>query len=225
MERQQFPGTYRDAQGGEYIRWQLQPVTGTQGYGTFDVCFSVRGVEVRGADLDSLEAVDRRAAEAAGLTMYPDSEAIVGCVLAGVLPVTVQVDGHRDRADISFAIDLRDGGGHWPLQVSLELQDTVYEVVEQSIEDGLRRLEAALPPGVTLVSCHTCRWSTFQPYSWSVLGMRCHRDAREEALAGHGKHAIAAVPVIEWVPATYLCSQYERQDATSAQPASGGHDG
>ncbi|HEV8650852.1 MAG TPA: hypothetical protein VG276_16000 [Actinomycetes bacterium] len=43
------------------------------------------------------------------------------------------------------------------------------------------------------------------------MGMRCHRDAKQQYLAVKSKHDYWSVPVIEEVMETYLCPEYQRR--------------
>src|SRR4029077_16878681 len=48
-----------------------------------------------------------------------------------------------------------------PLTVSLVLDGVTYQVADDWFEDGVQRLERALPPGVRLVCCVTCLFSDY----------------------------------------------------------------
>jgi hypothetical protein len=77
-------------------------------------------------------------------------------------------------------------------------------------EEGTLRLDDALRPS-RLVCCVTCLYSDYSPAGHRLMGMRCHRDAKDQYLAVRSKADYFHVPVTEDVPETYLCDEYERR--------------
>jgi len=112
-------------------------------------------------------------------------------VLSGDLPCTIAVDGQRRPATIAFSLDLRPAavppGPAHPLTVFLVLDGVAYQVADDWFEDGVQRLERALPPGVRLVCCVTCLFSDHLPGGHGLTGIRCHREAKEQYLTVRSK--------------------------------------
>jgi hypothetical protein len=229
MERQLFPGVYRDQHGEEHVEWRLEPYTYSirdRPVPGFQIRCTVRGIELFGTTFDALEAGDPEAAAAAGLELIPRTADITDCALEGVLPISVAVAGTRQLATISFTLDLhRDANGRWPshgLRMSLNVAEVSYTVTSDSFENCLEEIDAALPADTRLACCLTCQWSAYQMYTVVLFGMNCNRDARVEHLAAmeNGKkQVVAAVPASEWVPESYLCASYEVKNPPTAQQA------
>ena len=59
--------------------------------------------------------------------------------------------------------------------------------------------------------CFTCLYSDYSPAGHGLLGMRCHRNAKEQYLAVRAKVDYWSVPVAEDVMESYLCPKYERR--------------
>jgi hypothetical protein len=230
MERQFFPGVYRDQHGDERIEWRLEPDTLSirdRPVPGFQIRCTVRGIELFGASFDGLEAVDPEAAAGADLELIPGTADITDCLLEGTLPISVTVADTRQLAAISFTLDLqRDANGRWPgygLRMSLSIAEASYTVTSDSFENCLEEIDAALPVDTRLMCCLTCQWSAYQMYSTVLIGMNCNRDARVEHLAAEtrgNKHAVAAVPASEFVPENYLCGSYEVKNPPTVQQAS-----
>jgi hypothetical protein len=180
-----FPGGYRDQAGYEALTWRVE---GSRRYKlpSLDVFTTVRGIDLWGTDFDGLEPVDPSAA--AGKLPLDQVGELTGCGLSGDLPCTMAVGGQRRPATIAFSLDLRPGtavlpGSAHTLTVSLVLDSVTYEVADDWFEDGVQRLERALPPGVQLVCCVTCLFSDYSPGGHGMTGIRCHRGAKEQYLA------------------------------------------
>ena len=119
---------------------------------------------------------------------------------AGIDAIVWRIDG---RPDPERSPD-RPGN----LGLSVAIAGTTFQVNDDWIEDGLLRLQDSLPPHARLVCCATCLLSDYSPGGHSLIGMRCHRDAKEQYLAVRSKADYWSVPVTEEVPETYLCSDY-----------------
>jgi hypothetical protein len=57
--------------------------------------------------------------------------------------------------------------------------------------------------------CLTCGLSDYSPAGQGMMGMRCHRDARDQYRAVASKADYWSVPVTEEVPEFYRCEMYE----------------
>jgi hypothetical protein len=57
--------------------------------------------------------------------------------------------------------------------------------------------------------CLTCGLSDYWPAGQNLMGMRCHRDVREQYLSVQSKWDYFGVPVTEEVPEFYVCEQFE----------------
>jgi hypothetical protein len=114
---------------------------------------------------------------------------------------------------IAFALDLRHGTARLgrALRLSLALDRITCQVADDGFEDGVQRLEAALPPGAQLACCITCLLSDYSPGGHGLTGIRCHRYARDQYLSVRSQADYWPVPVTEEVPETYPCAEYQRR--------------
>lgn len=216
MERLVFAGTYEDAAGVEEIVWRIE---GSDRYGTPrpEISTTIRGVSFRGFDFDGLEPVDERDPKAGAVAVNSAWE-LDDCVLSGDLPCSIVVAGARRDVPIRFVLDLRRDPERSPgrpgnLRLSITIGDDTFQVTDDWFEDGLLRLQNMLPPPTWLMSCVTCLYSDYSPAGHALMGMRCHRDAKEQYLAVGSKADYWSVPVTEEVPETYLCPEYQRRIA------------
>jgi Family of unknown function (DUF6304) len=214
MEGLSFQGGYEDRQGREAIVWQAEPSNrrGVPGYEFHTV---IRGTQFWGYDFDGLEPVDRDAAKTAGFSLSPGGD-LEDCSLTGELPCSVSQAGRIVPSVVSFRLDLyprRGADVYNPknLQLTTTIGGERFEVTDDWFEDGLLRLDKALPSEVRLVCCVTCLFSDYSPGGHGLMGMRCHRDAKQQYLAVESKHDYWSVPVTEEVMETYLCPQYQRR--------------
>jgi hypothetical protein len=215
-----FPGSYEDHLGRESIVWHVRRTDWVGPLDLGDWSFEVeaywfhtviRGIPIRGVQLDSLEPTDWDAARAAGLTLSRYGE-IGACTLAGELPSRL-----NDLEDIvpcvlSFRLDLQEpglrSGDNVPrLRLGMEIRGTRFEVVDNWFDDGMSKLEEVLPTGTSLVCCFTCLYSDYPPGRQGLMGMLCFRDAKKRYLKALGK-AIQHVPITEIVMETYMCLEY-----------------
>ena len=208
-----FPGGYQDQAGYEAITWRVE---GSHRYQlpSLDVFTTVRGIGLQGGDFDDLEPADPSAV--AGTLPLDQAGELTGCVLSGDLPCIAAVGGQRRPATIAFSLDLRPAatmlpGPAHPLTLSLALDGVTHQVADDWFEDGIQRLERALPPGALLVCCVTCLFSDYSPGGHGLTGIRCHRAAKEQYLAVRSKADYWPIPVTEEVPETYLCEEYQRR--------------
>jgi hypothetical protein len=207
-----FAGNYKDQRGSEAIVWRIE---GSERYRipSLDFFTTIRGIEMWGTDFDGLEPVDPAAAT--GRLPLNSAGELTGCILDGDLPCTLQADGSRHAATIRFSLDLRThnrpSSALRHLRLSLTLADVTYQVSDDWFEDGVQRLEAALPAGTRLVCCVTCLYSDYSPGGHGLTGIRCHRGAKDQYLAVRAKAGYWSVPVTEEVPETYLCNEYQRR--------------
>ena len=69
----------------------------------------------------------------------------------------------------------------------MRISGTTVAVDDEWFEDGVQRMEAALPVSVRLASCFTCLFSDYSPAGHGLLGMSCHRGAKEQYLTVKSK--------------------------------------
>ncbi|WP_052707388.1 DUF6304 family protein [Streptomyces rubellomurinus] len=210
MIPQSFPGSFTDDQGAEELTWRFVPAA-TRWGPSYEVRATIRGADVRGSDFDVLKPVDAHAAAAAGLRLdaYGHLET---CVLSGDLPCTVERPGDHPLSTIRFTLDLREDASapsETPLRLSIVIGGKTVETEAEDFENGLLELAAALPDGLRLRSCVTCLLSDYSPAGKGLMGIRCHRGAREQYLAVTRKAEYWPVPLTELVPETYLCGEFE----------------
>ncbi len=55
----------------------------------------------------------------------------------------------------------------------------------------------------------TCQFSDYSPYGHGLMGMRCHRGAKEQYLAVRSKDDYFSVPKTEEVMETHSCAEFE----------------
>jgi hypothetical protein len=98
------------------------------------------------------------------------------------------------------------------LHLSLTVADQRFEVDDEWFEDGFLRLDQAVRrAGASLVCCVTCLYSDYSPGGHGLMGMSCHRGAKDQYLAVRSKHDYWSVPVTENVMESYLCPEYQRR--------------
>jgi hypothetical protein len=209
-----FPGTFEDHDGAETLTWQIRSSDRPGWGGRYEIRTRIRSVDVWGADFDGLEPDDAGAADGGVLPINSAGE-LTRCLLTGDLPCTVEVAGQRRPTRVHFELDLRehsDRPAHNPknLLLSTILDDTTYAITDDWFEDGTLRIDDALRPS-RLVCCVTCLYSDYSPGGHGLMGMSCHRDAKDQYLAVRSKADYWHVPVTEDVPETYLCEEYKRR--------------
>lgn len=216
MDPQVFAGRYEDANGTEEIVWRIE---GWDRYAIprLEISTTIREVPVWGFDFDGLEPVHERDARAGALPLNSAGE-LHDCILGGDLPCAAIVADEKRDVAIRFALDLRPDATGSPdrprnLRFSVAIDGAMFEVADEWFEDGLLRLQDTLPPQVRLMCCVTCLYSDYSPAGHALMGMRCHRDAKEQYLAVRSKADYWSVPVTEEVPETYLCPEYRRRIA------------
>jgi Family of unknown function (DUF6304) len=207
-----FPGTYIDATGSELITWHLGPPDRSGYGGSYEISARIRGIDVRGVDFDGLEPlnIDPEIAHAA-LRLNATGE-ISECILTGMLPCKAETAGQSVPIVVRFELDLRHDPDHphgrpRSLTLTTGINGTAYAVVDDWFEDGTLRLDQALRPD-WLRRCVTCLYSDYSPAGHGLMGIRCHRDAKDQYLTVSSKADYWSVPVTEVVPETYLCNQY-----------------
>lgn len=192
-------GTYEDAMGREEVRWTVRSFTlpgQNDGYGVTGV---VRGVPVSGPYFDALEPES----PTTFLSLNGAGE-LDHCVMTGrVSAKFADAVGHLDlRVELS--------GEPVPLTTAtLVVGDDVYmNTRAEDLEVVLGKLATAAVPH-QWECCLTCGLSDYWPAGQNLMGMRCHRDAREQYLNVQSKWDYFAVPVTEEVPEFYVCEQFE----------------
>ncbi len=211
MKLLSFPGTYEDDDALEKITWHMQPSERPGWSGRYEIRTRIRGIDVWGADFDGLEPDGATELRRDALPLDASGQ-LSGCVLTGDLPCTVAVADERRPTTIHFELDLRDRPDRprhdlKNLQLSTVLQGTTHTITDDWFEEGTLRLDEALRPN-RLVCCVTCLYSDYSPGGHGLMGMRCHRDAKDQYLAVRSKADYWPVPVTEDVPETYLCDEY-----------------
>lgn len=205
------PGTFEDERGIEAIMWTIGPSDRAGWRGRFEVRSRIRGVEVWGFDFDVLEPDDANDAGVVALPLNSGGE-LANCVLAGELPCVIENEGVRQPFVVHFRLDLRpnpDRTSHDQknLMMSAGIAGDDVVVTDDWFEDATLRLDRALRPR-RMICCATCLYSDYSPAGHGLLGMRCHRDAKERYLAVRSKRDYFDVAVTEDVPETYLCDEY-----------------
>jgi Family of unknown function (DUF6304) len=217
-----FPGAFADRHGTEQITWHVSPSTRRQPPGVmgYEIETTIRGVTFWGCDFDDLEPRDQAQAVKSGLPLSRLSGELADSVITGDLPCTIEIDGQRAPAVVTFTLTLlsaeRGPEGQYPspknLHLSLIVADQRCDVDDDWFEDGVLRLDqAARDAGARLVCCATCLYSDYSPAGHGLMGMRCHRGAKAQYLAVRSKLDYWSVPVAEDVMETYLCPEYERR--------------
>jgi hypothetical protein len=210
-----FAGRYEDPRGVEDITWTVVPSTrrSPPGEAGFEPHTTIRGVRFWGYDFDGLSAGDPAAATEAGMPADLLGFGEPPCVLSGDLPCVIERDGLRSTSTISFSLDV--GPVSDPnakiLRLSTVVDQRICQVTDTWFEDGMQRLERELPDGVTFVCCVTCLFSDYSPGGHGLLGMTCHRRAKQQYLAVKSKQEYWQVPRTEEVMETHICPEYERR--------------
>jgi Family of unknown function (DUF6304) len=201
-------GTYSDRSGESQILWSISPhIDGSQPAPRFEIRTTIRGVNFAGFDFDSLEPSSAAAAGDALLELSHGD--LTDCVLTGVLPCALEIDGEIVASSVEFELDLRNGE---TLRVACGVGDSIYEASGQGwFEDVLLQLQETFPSEVLLASCLTCSLSDYSPGGNGLTGMRCHRSDAEQYLAVRSKADYWPVPVTELVMETHRCDQWRRR--------------
>lgn len=213
--------TERGSAGREQIAWELVPSKPgarllSPGY---RLLAHIGGLEFTGHSPDDLEPVLPDRARAAGFRLDESVNGpatLTDCILSGDLPCHIEVDGVPLQRAITFRIDLTPlarPADLTPNNLRLKVRptDDAVEVLDEWFEEGIQKLEAALPDNVRLRCCLTCLYSDYSPYGHGLLGMQCHRRAKEQYLSVRTKRDYFKVPVTEDVPETHVCDEYERR--------------
>lgn len=213
-----FPGAYVDEAGAEQITWRVEPLPRPQrpdvlGY---EIRTQIRGIEFWGYDFDGLEPGQPERARSAAFTLDPWNN-LIDCTVHGDLPCTVEQGGERVPAVLNFALDLWTTGeeptpreSNW-LRLTMSVGGEQLEIVDDWFEDGVLRMDRSLPADTRLVCCATCLYSDYSPAGHGLMGMACHRGAKQQYLAVRSKADYWSVPVTEVVMETYLCPEYQRR--------------
>lgn len=212
MESLSFGGRYVDADGSESITWLIRDSDRLGYAGRYEIATTIRGVGVWGSDFDGLEPADATAQGVREVLHLNRADELVACVLSGDLPCVAEVGEQLVAVVVHFELDLSQDPNLKPgspenLRLSTVLNGTEQTVLDDWFEDGVLRLDEALRPH-RLRCCVTCLYSDYSPGGHGLMGMRCHRDAREQYLGVRSKADYWSVPVTEEVPETYLCDQY-----------------
>lgn len=211
----EFPGSYGDQRGVDAVTWKVCPSTRPGWQRRYEIRSTIRGIDVWGADWEVLGPDEPigAAAEALNLNAAGDLD---DCVLRGDLPCQLDSAGGTRPVVVSFTLDLRRDVLRSParpenlqLQIAIDGRETA--VTDEWFEEGVQRLEAALPAGIRLSCCVTCLYSDYSPGGHGLMGMQCHRDAKAQYLQVRSKGDYWHVPVTEEVPETYICPEYERR--------------
>jgi hypothetical protein len=204
-----FPGSFEDDHGAEAITWIVQPSSrrSPPGQSGYEFHTAVRGVRYWGYDLDGLSADDGA---------YLDGSGVATCVISGEVPCAIEDAGRRRETSIGFSLDIkavaRSNDPHPTyLHLCITYDDRTYDVADEWFENAVPRLERELPEGVSLVCCNTCLFSDYSPGGHGILGMDCHRGAKEQYLAVRSKADYWKVPRTEEVMETHRCPEYERR--------------
>lgn len=210
-----FSGTYADAAGLERITWHVASSERAGWNGRYEIRTVIRGVSVWGSDFDGLEPDPDQPDATSVLSISPIHGELRECVLAGDLPCTVEHGDRRSNETLHFSLDLRDlaskGSSPKFLTLALELAGRRFAITDDWFEDGVQRLEAELPTNSRFASCVTCLYSDYSPYGHGLMGIRCHREAKQQYLSVRGKGDYWSVPVTEEVPETYVCQEFARR--------------
>jgi hypothetical protein len=190
-------GTYTDDRGTDEFVWSFQPSTRegwTELYGRYEIRATIRGVPVWGGDLDGLEP--EQLVPAGTVLPLNRADELTDCILTGDLPCTVHAGAQVIASVVRFRLDLRhQDHPEKHLTLSCVLAGVEFSVTDDWFEDGVLRLERALPEGVRIKACVTCLFSDYSPGGHGLMGIFCHRGAKEQYLAVRSKRDYWSVPV------------------------------
>jgi hypothetical protein len=213
MRSLSFRGSYQDDAGFERLTWQIRS-SRREGYGgRHEISSRIRGIEIWGVDFDGLEPLDPSVIGARHQLHLNTAGELSTCVLTGDLPSTATVAGRTVPIAVVFELDLReqlDRPSHSPknLRLSTIIDGTSYLVVDDRFEEATLALDRVMGPH-RLRCCVTCLYSDYSPGGNGLMGMRCHREVKQQYLRVRSKADYWPVPVTEEVPETYLCEEYE----------------
>jgi hypothetical protein len=214
ITRSTFSGVFWDSEGRDEITWEIVPSTrrSPPGQTGYELHAQIRGVGFWGYEPDSLEPTGADAAAARGF----GSSDLTDCIVSGDPTCVFEIDGAWVVGSVTFRLDLTPlarPAAFDPKYLRLRTAVTgePVEVLDDWFEGAVAKLEAALPENVRIRSCYTCLFSDYSPGGHGALGMRCHRDAKDQYLAVESKGDCWRVPVTEDVPETHLCDDYARR--------------
>ena len=194
-------GTYRDAVGSEDVVWTLASSSRVGWTGRYEISATIRAVEVSGADFDGL-APD---VPSESLSLNSAGE-LDDCTLLVRAPATVRP---ADTSYLELEMELRPGADAPLTRATLVVNgEPVTHMQAEVFEDVLGTLADKAQPR-QWECCLTCGLSDYSPAGQAIMGMRCHRDAREQYRAVTSKSDYWGVPVTEEVPEFYRCDAYE----------------
>ena len=205
-----FPGRYEDDFTQEDITWHAIPSTrrSPPGQSGFELHTQVRGIDYWSSGLDGLSTEDKDAALKVNLAedLGRSSNCRV-CEISGSLQCQFDEQDTTSDCVVYFELDLKtlwQGNDVSPTYLTLRtyVRGEELECKDEWLETGLRRLEEALPSGVELRCCHTCLYSDYSAGGSGILGMSCHRRAKDQYHAVKSKAEYWKVPVTEEVMET-----------------------
>jgi hypothetical protein len=205
MQPMSLQGSYADDDGSESVTWLIAESTRPGWRGRYEVTAEIRGVHVSGTDFTDLEPDEPT--EVLALTEAGD---------LGIGHLTVRVPakvnaGGSTEGDLVLKFHLGSGKYEPVVDADLTVGDATFSTSqEERLEEVLGTIVKQLD-GEEWECCLTCLLSDYSPWGNSNMGMRCHRDARQQYLAVRSKADYCSVPVTEDVPEFYRCDGYAKR--------------
>jgi hypothetical protein len=201
MRTLRLEGTYRDELGCEDVIWVVASSSRAGWQDRYEITATIRSAEVSGVDFDALEPAAR--SEALSLNSAGELD---DCILTLRVPVTVHPAG---TSYLELAMELRHGAAAPRTTATLVINnERVTHTQAEILEVVLGALIEPAKPR-RWECCLTCGLSDYSPAGQGLMGMRCHRDSRDQYLAVTSKADYWDVPVTELVPEFYRCEVYE----------------
>lgn len=211
MRPVELAGTFADKHGVTPCVWTIKDSSLPGWAGRYEIRATVRGVPVWGCDFDGIE---REGRDDQDDTLELNAAGELRGLLTGTWKCTVDGPDGPSVGTLTFRLDLTAPPKYIPgepkhLQLTLAVGETEYSAAGDEFETALEGLKRCLPSHTRIRCCWSCNLSDYSPDGTGLMGMRCHRDARDQYLAVRSKLDYRSVPITEDVPEIYLCDAYE----------------
>ena len=205
-----YPAKYKDRFGEEQ--------TSIQNDGKV-LSITVRGVEFRGTDWDSLEPTGELSTVEQLFVLQWGS--LCSCKIEVEMPLPVVVGNETEDGILEIELELGDPLPNGALDresllLRLRLGTRVFSSSSGSgwFEDEMLDLQRQLPSGTLIKACINCAFSDYSPCGHGLFGgLACFRGNKVgyRAVATKGDLFQIWETMTEFVQETYLCPEFEKR--------------
>jgi hypothetical protein len=181
---------------------------------------TIRGVEFRGGDFDSLEpASDTDPSLLSSFTLQINE--LCSCVIDAEIPVPVVTPHGITEGVLAVHLELGDpapnGGIDWE-HLTLRLRFGEQALTSRGwsgwFEDEMLDIQRQMPEGTYLKACINCAYSDYSPLGHGLFGgLACFRGNKSGYRAVRTKRDLFGIwnTMTEFVQETFLCPEFERR--------------